>query len=142
MRVVLDTNVVVSAVLIRRGNERRILDAWRAAAFDLVISRPLLEELGRVLSYPRIREARWMTGSEIVSLLEILATDSVVVEGSLAVRASRDPADDMFLEAAVEGEADYLMSGDRDLLAIETYRNVRIERPAEFLAVLRGRAGR
>ena len=67
MRVVLDTNVVVSAVLIRRGNERRILDAWRRGAFDLVISPPLLEELGRVLSYPRIRNARWMLKDGSVS---------------------------------------------------------------------------
>jgi predicted nucleic acid-binding protein len=67
MRAVLDTNVVASAVLIRRGNERRILDAWRRGAFDLVISPPLLEELGRVLSSPRIRNARWMTDTEVVA---------------------------------------------------------------------------
>ena len=52
MRVVLDTNVVVSAVLIRGANEGRILDVWRGDAFDLVLSPQILEELGRVFAYP------------------------------------------------------------------------------------------
>lgn len=136
MRTVLDTNVIVSAVLIRRGNERRILDAWRRGAFDLVLSPPLLEELGRVLSYPRIRDARWMTDAEVLELLEVLAADGIVVEGRLDVRASRDPNDDVFLAAAVEGEADYLVTGDRDLLVLESYRRVKIVRPAAFLKAL------
>jgi putative PIN family toxin of toxin-antitoxin system len=136
VRVVLDTSVVVSAVLIRQGNERRILDAWRRGAFDLVISPPLLEELGRVLSYPRIRNARWMTDAEVVELLGILAEDSVVVEGRLDVRASRDRGDDVFLATAVDGDADYLVSGDRDLLTLGSYRSVMIVRPAAFLALL------
>lgn len=136
MRAVLDTNVIASAVLIRRGNERRVLDAWRRGAFDLVISPPLLEELGRVLSYPRIRDARWMTDLEVVELLEILAEGSIVVEGRLDVRASRDRSDDMFLAAAVEGDADYLVSGDRDLLTLASYRSVKIVRAPAFLASL------
>ena len=132
MRAVLDTNVIVSAVLIRRGNERHILDAWRGGAFDLVLSPPLLEELGRVLSYPRIRDFRWMTDAEVVELLEVLAGASIVVAGRLDVRASRDPTDDMFLAAAIEGEADYLVTGDRDLLTLGSYRRVQIMRPAAF----------
>lgn len=124
MRVVLDTNVIVSAVLIRRGNERHILEAWRGGAFDLV------------LSPPRIRDVRWTTDAEVVELLEVLAGDSIVVEGRLDVRASRDPTDDMFLAAAVEGEADYLVTGDRDLLVLESYRRVKIMRPAGFLRAL------
>jgi len=136
MRAVLDTNVIVSAVLVRRGNERRILDAWRRGAFDLLISPALLEELGRVLSYPRIRDARWMTDAEVLDLLETLAGESIVVEGSLDVRASRDASDDKFLTAAEEGNAEYLVTGDRDLLTIESYRSVKIVRPSVFIARL------
>ena len=136
MRAVVDTNVIASAVLIRRGNERRILDAWRYGAFDLVTSPPLLDELGRVLSYPRIRNARWMTDREVAELLEVIAAESVVVAGSLDVNASRDPNDNMFLAAAVEGGADYVVSGDRDLLTLKAYRSVQIVRSAAFLAVL------
>lgn len=141
MRAVLDTNVVVSAVLVRRGNERRLVEAWRRGAFDLVTSPPLLEELGRVLMYPKIRDARWMSGAEVAELLEALATESVVVEGTLDVQASRDPSDDVVLAAALEGEADYLVTGDRDLLILAAHRSVKILRPADFLSVLRRQRG-
>lgn len=136
MRVVLDTNVLVSAVLIQRGNESRILDAWRHGAFDLVLSPLLLAELGRVLSYPRIRRSRWMSEAEVVGLLEILAEGSILVEGRVGVRASRDATDDMFLAAAIEGHADYIVTRDRDLLALESYQTVKILRPATFLGTL------
>lgn len=136
MRAVVDTNVIVSAVLIPRGNERRILDIWRQGTFDLVVSPPLLEELGRVFSYPKIRRARWMTDAEIVELLELIAADSVMVEGGLNVKASRDPTDDIFLAAAIESEADYIVSSDSDLLALKAYRSIPILRPAAFLAVV------
>ncbi|MDP3768733.1 MAG: PIN domain-containing protein, partial [Dehalococcoidia bacterium] len=66
MRAVLDTNVLISATLIQWGNEDRILRAWRSGAFDLVLSPPILEEMGRVLFYPRLRQARWMTDEEVV----------------------------------------------------------------------------
>ena len=65
MRVVLDTNVIISATLIRGGNEDQILRAWRRGAFELVLSPPILEELGRALFYEKLRKFRWMTEEEI-----------------------------------------------------------------------------
>jgi putative PIN family toxin of toxin-antitoxin system len=139
MRAVLDTNVVVSAVLIRVGNERHILDAWRHGAFDLVLSPQLLEELGRVLSYPRIRDTRWMTEAEVVELLQILAEESIFVPGQLMVTASRDPTDDKFIVAALEADADYLVTGDKDLLTLGAYRDVKIVTPGAFRGILGAR---
>ncbi|MBM3221543.1 MAG: putative toxin-antitoxin system toxin component, PIN family [Candidatus Rokubacteria bacterium] len=133
MRAVLDTNVVVSAILIPRGKERRILDAWRRGAFDIVTAPALLEELARVLSYPKIRERRWMSDAELRELLEGLSEGSIVVSGDLDVRAGRDANDNMFLGAAVEGDADYLVTGDHDLLVLRSYRRVEIVRPAAIL---------
>jgi putative PIN family toxin of toxin-antitoxin system len=139
MKVVLDTNVVVSAVLIRGGNESHVLAAWRGGVFDLILSPQLLEELGRVLSYPKIRDARWMTEAEVVELVQILAEESILVPGHLSVTASRDPADDKFLAAAVEADADYLVTGDKDLLTLKTYRHVKIVTPAVFRQMLQTR---
>jgi putative PIN family toxin of toxin-antitoxin system len=136
MRVVLGTNVLVSAVLIAAGNENRVLQAWQRGLFDLVVSPSILEELARVLSYEKIRKAGWMTERELAPLLEALAAESITV-GAVAVKASRDPEDDKSLAAAIERGAEYLVSGDRDLLALEAYRNVRIVRPARFLSILR-----
>ena len=81
VRVVLDTNVIVSATLIRGGNEDWILRAWQRGLFDLVLSREIIEELARALSYDKLRRYRWITGEETLELLETLARSSVLVPG-------------------------------------------------------------
>ena len=80
-----------------------------------------------------------MTEAEVVELLRILAEESILVPGQLTVRASRDPTDDKFLAAAVEANADYLVTGDKDLLTLRTYRDVRIVTPAVFRRLLHSR---
>lgn len=120
MRVVLDTNVIISATLIRGGNE---------------------DQIGRALFYEKLRKFRWMTEEEIAELLQALAQGSALVSGRVKVKASRDPDDDKFLAAAVEAEAGFVVTGDRDLLDLKSYRGVRIVRPAQFLRIIR-RTGR
>ncbi len=137
MRVVLDTNVVVSAALIRGGNEDRILRAWQRGAFDVVVSQAVLAEIGRALLYEKLRKFRWMSEAEIVALLELLGQESILVPGRVTVTESRDPTDDKFLAAAIEGRAGYLISGDKDLLTVKPPRGIRIVRPAAFLEILR-----
>ena len=141
MRAVLDTNMFVSATLIRGGNEDRILRAWQHGEFDLVISSVILEEIGRALLYEKIRERQWMSKAEVSLLLEWLAAESLLVSGKMRVRACRDPDDDKFLAAAVEGRARFLVSGDKDLLDLKSYRHIRIITSAAFLKILR-KAGR
>jgi len=142
MRVVLDTNVIVSATLIRGGNEDQILRAWQHGSFDLVLSPPILEELGRALFYERLRKLRWMTDGEVAELLRALAAGGVVVSGRVKVKASRDPDDDKFLAAAIEGVAEFVVTGDRDLLDLKSHRGVRIARPTRFLTTIRRVSGR
>lgn len=142
MRVVLDTNVIISATLIRGGNEDQVLRAWQHGSFELVLSPPILEELGRALFYERLRKFRWMTDGEVAELLRALAGGGIVVTGRVKVKASRDPDDDKFLAAAVEGAAGFVVTGDRDLLDLKSYRGVRIVRPARFLATIRRVRGR
>jgi len=137
MRAVLDTNVVISATLIRGGIEDRILRAWQRGVFELVLSPQILDELGRALSYEKLRKFQWMTERQIIALLQTLAQESILVSGRVTVKASRDPEDDKFLAAAIEGEAQYVVSGDRDLLDVKVYRGIRIVRPAVFLRILR-----
>ena len=136
MRAVLDTNVVISATLIRGGIEDRILRAWQRGVFELVLSPQILDELGRALSYEKLRKFQWMTEREIIALLQTLAQESILVSGRVTVKASRDPEDDKFLAAAIEGEAQYVVSGDRDLLDMKAYRGIRIVRPTAFLKIL------
>jgi putative PIN family toxin of toxin-antitoxin system len=137
MRAVLDTNVVISATLIRGGNEDQILRAWQRGAFDLVLSPEILEEIGRALLYEKLQKFQWMSEEEIVALLEALGQESILVLGRVAVKICRDPEDDKFLAAAIEGQARYVVSGDKDLLAVKAYRGIRVLRPATFLKILR-----
>jgi putative PIN family toxin of toxin-antitoxin system len=137
MRAVLDTSVVISAMLIRGGKEDQILRAWQRGAFELVISPQILDEMGRALFYEKLREARWMTEEEVVALVRSLAQESVLVPGRVRVAVSRDPDDDKFLQAAIEARAQYVVTGDKDLLVVKAYRGVRIVTPAFFLTTLR-----
>jgi len=139
MRAVLDTNVLISATLIRDGIEDRIFRAWQRDAFDLVLSPQILEEMGRALFYEKLRKARWMTEEEVAALVRSLAREAIRVPGRVRVKVSRDPADDKFLEAAIEGHAQYVVTGDKDLLALKAHRDIRIVRPAAFLSMLRTR---
>lgn len=136
MRAVLDTNLVISATLIQGGNEDRILRAWQRGVFELVLSPQILDELGRALFYEKLRKARWMSETEVVSLLRSLAQESLLVPGQVRVTVSRDPEDNKFLEAAIEGRAQYVVTGDKDLLDVRAYRDVQIITPATFLKIV------
>jgi len=136
MRVVLDTNVVISAILIRGGNEDRILQAWRRKAFELVLSTPILIELAQVLLYDKIRKAQWMSEKQVSLLLESFAKEAMISPGHSKVAICRDSADNKFLEAAVDGKAEYLATGDQDLLVLKTYHHIEIVKPSTFLKIL------
>ncbi len=85
MRAVLDTNVIISATLIRGGNEDQILRFWQRGVFELVLSPPILEEIARAAFYEKLRKLRWMTEEEIAALLQALAQGSLMASGRIKV---------------------------------------------------------
>ena len=126
MRVLLDTNVLISAVLFR-GVPRRLLDAALKGEIELITSFALLQELEEVLIdrfefTPRIAAA---TRAELESIADVV--DPVDVP-----RVCRDPDDDQVLAAAVDAEAKVIVSGDKDLLALNEHRSIAILSPAQF----------
>ena len=130
-RLVFDTNVIVSADLFDGSVPARAL----SLALDLgtlLISEALIEELRAVLSKPRFD--RYATRSERDEFLRDLARETETVEITETVQACRDPNDDKILELAVNGRADYIVTGDDDLLMMDPFRGITIVRPAEFLA--------
>lgn len=143
IRAVVDANVFVSAVLSPRGQPAEVLHAWRAERFHLVISAAILEEVERVFHYPKIvRRHRWSTDA-IRVFIEDLAHLAIPTPGLLTLRViTEDPADDRYLECAVEGEASYIVSGDQHLLRRGAYENIRILTPGAFLDILREEAKR
>ncbi len=137
IRAVLDTNQYVSIAIKPGGTADRLLTAWRDEEFILLVSPPILEEITRVLRYPRLRRLIRLTARELDGLIESLLLDAELTPGRLAVQViTRDPSDNMVLACAVEGRADYIVSGDRDLLTLESYQDIPIVTAREFLRVL------
>jgi uncharacterized protein len=137
MRVVLDANVYVSALINAAGSPGRILAHWENGAFNVLISPAIVAEVGRVLRYPRIARCHGRSEDEIGRFLELLSVEAVLIEttGTFDVVAE-DASDNRYLECAVAGSAQYIVSGDRHLLDIGEYVAVTILPPAAFVALL------
>ena len=137
IRAVLDANVLVSAILSPKGLPGRVFNAWREDEFFLLASEPLLAELDRVLRYPKIKKRHGWSEEEIEAFLEDLGTLAIMTPGELSLSVIEDdPTDDRYLECAVEGGADFIVSGDRHLLALSPYRDIQILTPRAFLSLL------
>ena len=115
MRVVVDTNVWVSAVLNPAGPPAKVPAALSHGTFTLVTSEPLLAELAEVLARPRFAQRYGVTGSDISSLLGLLRERAEVIPVTGTVRLCRDPDDDVVIETARNGAADTMVSRDDDL---------------------------
>lgn len=128
-RVVLDTNVLVSGLLFG-GTPGKLLGLWKAGRIRQVMSRETVDELLRVLAYPRFG----LTVEEIHYLLyvEVLPHAEMTSVRPGPVVIPKDPSDDMFLRCALAGRAEFVISGDRHLLTLNTYRRIKILSPAEF----------
>jgi putative PIN family toxin of toxin-antitoxin system len=137
VKVVLDTNVAVSAAVNPKGPPGEIVRAWRTHAFVWVTSLPLLHELERTLLSARIR--RYLTWGED-EVAEFLATARQAAEVTSPARPidviTDDPSDNRVLEAAIAAEVDYIVSGGQHLLDLKTYERVQIVTPARLVAVL------
>lgn len=116
-RVVLDTNIVLSALVFGGGNSARVRTAWQAGAFTALVSSATAQELVRVLAYPKFR----LSAADQEELLAdyLPYTTTVRIPSSPPnVPDCRDPFDVMFLQLAIAGKAEMLVTGDRDLLAL------------------------
>ena len=135
LRVVPDTNVVVSAALFPQSPPGEVVDyAMRQRA--IIASAATLAELNDVLLRPRFE--RYLQESRRLEFLQHLEQEAELVAITHRITACRDPKDDKFLELAVSGNASHLITGDNDLLALHPFRNIPIITPAAFLA---GRIG-
>lgn len=135
MRVVLDANVLISALISSRGAPARVLELWEHDRFNLVVSPPILEELERVIHYPRIRQRYNMPDADITQYLQLIRSGAIVVQPSVEITViDRDPSDNRYLECAVEGSASYVVSDDRHLLDLEEFDGIVILAPAAFVA--------
>lgn len=123
MRVVLDTNVLVSALLFRGGPPARLLAAWRLGAFELLMSDYLIEELSRTMARLALRHQQ--KPADLNDFLDILRLrcPSLAIDPAALVQATtsglRDADDLPILAMLIGSGADFLVTGDKDLLALD-----------------------
>jgi putative PIN family toxin of toxin-antitoxin system len=135
LKVVLDTNIFVSSLLIKEGLPAQALDAWRDRRYLLVSSPAIISELQATLSYPRIRRKYAITDQDLAGLCALLESDALLVAGDAQVSGAvpEDPADERVLACALDAGADLIVSGDRHLLDLDSFQGIPILTVRAFL---------
>jgi putative PIN family toxin of toxin-antitoxin system len=133
IRAVIDTNLIIRAVIKPGGTVGAVLRRLRDGGYTLLYSEPLLIELADVLNRPRIRQKYGLSTQEIETVLALILLRGEAVTPARRIDVCRDPKDNMILEAAAAGNADVISSGDQDLLSLREFEGIPIVVPAEFL---------
>ncbi len=129
MRVVLDTNVLISGLLFS-GPPSMIIQAWRNGKIEILVSPEILEEYYRVAEELTSESP----GVDLRPVVDFLAARAKVIEASaLSEPVCTDPDDDKFLACAIAGKAEVICSGDKALLKASDYRGVRVIKPRTFV---------
>lgn len=132
MRIVLDTNVLISGIFFI-GPPHEILQAWKAKRIQIVISPDIYSE------YIRVAEliSNKYPGIDISGILNLIAVHSEIIQpSSMTEQVCGDPDDDKFIACALSGQVELIVSGDKHLLKLSGYKGIRIMKPREFCAAL------
>jgi len=130
VRVVFDTNVLVSALLFETSTPAQAFFAALKHG-EILLSAPLAEEINRIIYRPKFD--RYLTDEQRADFITALVESSVLIEIKETITACRDPKDNMILELAVSGEADVIVTGDSDLLVLNPFEEIAILNPTDFL---------
>jgi len=136
LRAVVDTNILVRAVIKPWGTVGSVLRRLRDGAYVLLYSEPLLTELVDVLNRPRIRDKYGLTQDDIGVVVALVLLRGEAIVPTRRITICRDPKNNMILEAAADGGANSIVGGDRDLLNLKAFEEVAIVTQAEFLTRL------
>jgi putative PIN family toxin of toxin-antitoxin system len=136
MRAVIDTNILVRALIKPTGTVGPVLLRLRRGDYTLLYTQPVLVELVDVLNRPRLRRKYELSDDDIKTVLALIMLRGEPVTPEQPITVCRDPKDNKFLEAAVAGRADIIVSGDEDLLTLHPFAGIPILRPVAFLQML------
>ena len=128
MKVVLDTNIFISGIF-WKGSSNRVINNWREGKFILVTSLEAVSEIIKILKDFKIK----LSDEMIKEWVDLIVRNSMIVEPKeKIVIVKDDPKDDIFIETAVAGNADYIVSQDNHLLKLKEFRKIKIITPEEF----------
>lgn len=133
-RAVIDTNLIVSGTAKSNTVPHRLVEGWRKKEYLLVTSIPILTEIKEVLDRKEIHSHFFLKSEDIQEIMQRLSTQTIITPGSLVIDIIKDdPDDNKFISAAIEGNASYIISGDKHLLNIEEYQGIKILKARNFL---------
>lgn len=137
LKAVLDSNVIVSALLVNRGKPAQIIGHARSGSFQCLLSQEILAEVRRIVHRKHIQKKYDVPEEKIEALLSVMQEISAwVTIQNVENVITNDPPDNLVLACAVEGGADYLVSGNLHFVNLKQYRNVKMVTPSEFLEIL------
>ena len=136
LKVVLDANLIASALIKPDSNPGKILDLVAENLIEWVVSPPIIREIKRILLYPKLRKYHQKTAEELDRYFDDLLLFAWVVEGERVLEIIQDdPSDNKYLAAAEEGEAEFIITGDHHLLDVKKYKSTRIVSAKTFLTI-------
>ncbi|MBE7535704.1 MAG: putative toxin-antitoxin system toxin component, PIN family [Anaerolineales bacterium] len=135
LRVVIDTNILISGLLSKKGAPAKIMDFWRERKFIVITSESAIREAERVMVELAASGKYFISNEDIQSLSNLLREDALLVSGQTDVQGTvpQDPDDEKFIAIALEGEATVIMSGDHHLLDLGSYGNISFQTARQFL---------
>ncbi len=136
IRAVVDTKILIRAMIKPQGTVGPIVTRLRDGHYVLVYSEPLLRELIAILALPRIQMKYQVKTAQVEALVAIIVLRGERVIPTRQIRICRDPKYNMVIEAALEGEASYVVTGDDDLLTLKRFETVCFVTPHTFLTAL------
>jgi putative PIN family toxin of toxin-antitoxin system len=136
LKVVVDTNQLVSSLLSTHGIQGRIVDEWRRRAFQLFAVPGQVDEVAEVLSRPKIATKYSVAASDRQALPALIHTEAVVLPDAPAPRVCRDLDDDYLLGCAAAQQLDYIVTGESALIDVGQYQGVAIVNGRQFLDIL------
>lgn len=142
MRVVLDANIYVSSLISAKGHPAKIITRWLQGEFALLVSQPIIDEILRVAAYERIQKKYSHVKENRLEFVALVAEQGMWVEPREPLNViAADESDNRYVECAVSGQGQYIVSGDGHLLELGSYQGIVIAPPAAFIALLEtGRA--
>jgi putative PIN family toxin of toxin-antitoxin system len=130
-RIVIDTNILISGIVFG-GKPRQILNLLAEQSVIVIVAEEIITELRRKISskFPEFIE-------DLNKVELLLKRDAVLIKlGAIHINVSRDNDDNKFIEAAILGKCSFIVTGDKDLLVLKSYENIRIVKPDEFLELV------
>ena len=143
MKIVLDTNVLVSAIISKLGQSARILHLISMVEeIELILSEPILEEFKDVLSRDEVKTRFDYSTSDIESFAKAINAISTIVEIKSNFKVIKeDPKDDIVLNMAYDGKAEYIVSGDHHLQNLKKFKGIKIVSPKQIMKIITKRFG-